>query len=57
MHLRIPASDGETIASIYRDGEVLRRDEDGAMVGLVARLPKAIVGRLRRREGVSVSGA
>lgn len=57
VHLRIPASDGETIASIYRDGEVLQRDEDGATVGLVARLPVAIVGRLRGREGISVSGA
>lgn len=57
VHVRIPISDGETIASIYRDGEVLQRDEDGATVGLVARLPIAILGRLRRREGVSVSGA
>ncbi len=57
VHLSIPAGDGETIASIYRDGEVLRREQDGATVGLVARLPKAVVGRLRRREGVTVSGA
>src|SRR5690606_23865972 len=57
VHLRIPATEGETIASVYRDGEVLQRDEDGATIGLVARLPIAILGRLRRREGVSVSGA
>ncbi|MGH7443926.1 MAG: GTPase HflX [Longimicrobiales bacterium] len=57
VHLRIPSADGETIAAIYRAGEVLQRDEEGATVGLVARLPKAVVGKLRRRDGVTVSGA
>jgi GTP-binding protein HflX len=56
VHLRIPAADGETIASIYRDGEVLRREEEGTTVDLVARLPQAVLGRLRRRDGVTVSG-
>ena len=57
VHLRIPVGDGETIAAIYREGEVLRREEEGATVGLVARLPAAFVGRLQQRQGVSVNGA
>ena len=57
VHLRISAADGETIAAIYREGEVLRREEEGTTVDLVARLPKAVVGRLRSRQGVTVSGA
>ena len=57
VHLHVPAGDGEIIAAIYREGEVLRRDDEGTTVGLVARLPIAFVGRLRRRDGVTVDGA
>jgi GTP-binding protein HflX len=55
VHVVIPSIDGEAIASVYRDGEVLRREEHGASVDLLARLPLAALGRLRRRDGVVVS--
>jgi GTP-binding protein HflX len=56
VHVAIPHSDGEALATVYREGEVLRREENGATIDLVARLPLASVGRLRRREGVVISG-
>jgi GTPase len=56
VRLLIPYSDGEAIATVYREGEVLRTDEDGAgSIGLVARLPLATLGRLRGRTGVVVA--
>jgi GTPase len=56
VRLLIPYSDGEAIATVYREGEVLRTDEDGAgSIGLVARLPLATLGRLRGRAGVVVA--
>jgi GTP-binding protein HflX len=57
VHVVIPSADGEALASVYREGEVLRREENGASIDLVARLPLATLGRLRRRQGVVVSGA
>jgi GTP-binding protein HflX len=55
VRITIPWADGEALASIYRDGEVLSRDESGAAVDIVARLPAAALGRLRARSGVSVA--
>jgi GTPase len=55
VRLEIPYADGEALATVYREGEVLRRDEDGGNIGIVARLPLATLGRLRGRAGVVVS--
>jgi GTPase len=58
VRLDIPYADGEAIATVYREGEVLRTLEDGdGRIGLVARLPLATLGRLRGRQGVVVSDA
>jgi GTP-binding protein HflX len=57
MRISIPWSDGEALASVYREGEVLSRDESGAAVDLVARVPAATLGRLRARNGISVAPA
>jgi GTP-binding protein HflX len=54
VRVQIPSADGETLAVIYREGEVIRREEHGASIDLVARLPLSTVGRLRRRQGVVV---
>lgn len=52
--VRLPAADGEAIASLYREGEVVRRvDEDGT-VALTARVPPSLLGRLSGRSGVRV---
>jgi GTP-binding protein HflX len=55
VRVAIPLSDGEALATVYREGEVLRREENGSTIDLVARLPLASVGRLRRREGIVIS--
>ena len=54
VHLVIPAADGEALASVYRDGEVLSREERDGAIDLVARLPVAALGRLQRRDGIEV---
>jgi GTPase len=58
VRLEIPYSDGEAIATVYREGEVLRVDEDGGgSIALVARLPLPTLGRLRTRAGIVVGEA
>ncbi|MGH7461459.1 MAG: GTPase HflX, partial [Longimicrobiales bacterium] len=51
VRLVIPASDGEALASVYRDGEVIERAEHDGTIDVVARLPLAALGRLQRRSG------
>lgn len=50
----IPVSDGETIATVYREGEVRHRTDEGMEVLLAARVPKRLVGRLSARSGIVV---
>jgi GTPase len=57
VEVLIPASDGETLATVYREGEVVRREEHGTFIGLTARLPQPTLGRLRQREGIRINGA
>ena len=53
--LTLPSSQGGLLAEIYREGEVLEREDRGAEIHLRARLPNAALGRLRSR-GVKVHG-
>jgi GTPase len=57
VHVRLPASDGEALATLYRDGEVLRRDDRGDVIEVLARLPQPTLGRLRRRAGIVIDRA
>ena len=52
--VRVPVVDGEAIAAVYREGEVVERVDDSARVSLTARLPRQLLGRLARRSGVTV---
>ncbi|HEY0305913.1 MAG TPA: GTPase HflX [Longimicrobiales bacterium] len=54
VHVVSPAEDGEVLASLYREGEVVRREDVDGSIDLVVRLPLATLGRLQRREGVNV---
>ena len=54
VRIRLPAKDGEALASLYREGEVLEREDDGRRITVTARLPSPILGRLEAREGVVV---
>jgi GTP-binding protein HflX len=55
VRVEIPLEDGEGLATVYREGEVLERAERATHIALIARLPAASLGRLRRRPGVVVS--
>jgi GTP-binding protein HflX len=55
VHVVIPSTAGELLASIYREGEVLSREERDGTIDLVVRLPVAALGRLQQRAGVEVS--
>ncbi len=57
VRVLIPAADGETLATVYREGEVLSREERGTTIDLRARLPQPTLGRLLQREGVRIEGA
>lgn len=57
VRLRIPAADGESLATVYREGEVISREAHGTLIDVWARLPQPTLGRLRQREGVLVDGA
>jgi GTPase len=54
VHVVIPSEDGETLASVYRDGEVVKRQDVDGRIELIARLPVALLGKLQRRDGVTV---
>ena len=57
VHLRVPAADGEALATIYREGEVLGTTQVDTTIDVHARLPRAALGRLSRRSGVEIVGA
>ena len=54
VHVVIPASDGEALASVYREGEVVRREDKDEGIEIIARLPLPLLGKLQRRDGVNV---
>ncbi len=55
--LNIPATDGGVLAEVYREGEVIARDDLGSSIQVTARLPASVLGRLRTRKGVTVLGS
>jgi GTPase len=52
--VHVPVVDGESIAALYREGEVVGRVDEDASVALTARVPAALLGRLSGRSGVRV---
>ncbi|MFW6206165.1 MAG: GTPase HflX [Gemmatimonadota bacterium] len=57
VQVLIPAADGESLATVYREGEVLSQEERGTTIDLRARLPQPTLGRLRQRAGIEINGA
>ncbi|HSU15239.1 GTPase HflX [Longimicrobium sp.] len=53
VHLTLRSDQGALLAEIYREGEVLEREDEGAEIRIRARLPDSTLGRLRSR-GVEV---
>lgn len=54
VRVRVPAEDGETLARLHREGEVLEMNGDGGGIDVTARVRPDLVGRLRKRRGVRV---
>lgn len=57
VQVLIPASDGESLATVYREGEVISQEERGTTIDVRARLPQPTLGRLRQRAGIEINGA
>jgi GTP-binding protein HflX len=55
--VRVPVADGESLAQLYREAEVLGRVDDDAAVTLEVRAPAASLARLAARPGVGVEEA
>lgn len=54
IRIVLPAVDGAVLAEVYRDGEVLEREDEGAEVRVRVRLPASAIGRLRSRPGITI---
>lgn len=55
VEITIPVADGESLAAVYREGEVIEREESNTTISLIARLPRPAIGRISSRPGVVVS--
>ena len=55
VEVDLPAADGELLASLHREGEVLDQKGNGARIRITARIPEALLGRLRQEPGVEVT--
>jgi GTP-binding protein HflX len=54
VQMELSADDGELLARIYREGEVLERTDRGATIDVTARIPDRLLGQLRQREGIRI---
>jgi GTP-binding protein HflX len=54
LSMRVGAHDGETLAMLYRDGEVLSQSQDGDSLTLEIRIPQSLAGRLLQRPSVEL---
>lgn len=54
LWLSLPAGDGETLATLYREGEVLAQKGNGSRVEVQVRLPTPWIGRLAEKDGIEI---
>lgn len=57
VRMELPVADGEMLAAVHREGEVLDSQTEGEIIRLTARLPEALLGRIRQQAGVVVEEA
>ncbi len=55
VRILIPSEDGRSLAALYREGEVLWRREKNGRIEVRARVPDALLGRLRGRADVEIA--
>ena len=56
VEITLPVTAGALLAEIYREGEVLGREERDSKIVLRARVPAPALGRLRSRPGIEIHG-
>ena len=54
VEVELSAADGELIAALHREGEVLDQRGNGTRIQLVARIPESLLGRLRQEPEVTL---
>jgi len=54
LRLHLPASAGDLLAALYREGEVISREDNGITIEITARVPQALVGKIRQWSGIRV---
>ncbi len=54
LTVSVPFEDGETLATLHREGEVLGQTENGSRVEVDVRVPGPLLGRLQRKPGVEI---
>jgi len=54
VRLALPASDGELLAAVHREGEVMALERNGVRLHLTARIPESLIGRLRKEPDVEL---
>ena len=55
LSVRVGAHDGETLAMLYREGEVLDQSQHGDVLELEIRIAPSVAGRLLQRRGVELA--
>jgi GTP-binding protein HflX len=55
LSVRVAAGDGETLAMLHREGEVLSQSQDGDVIELEVRLPPPVAGRLLQQPSVELA--
>jgi 50S ribosomal subunit-associated GTPase HflX len=52
--LSVPAGDGEAMAALYREGEVVSQESKGSQVEVDVRIPDSLKGQLQQRPGIRI---
>ena len=55
LSVRVAAYDGETLAMLYREGEVLSQSQDEDVLELEIRVPRSLAGRLLQQASVELA--
>jgi GTPase len=56
LTVSVPFADGETLATLHREGEVLAQRENGSRVEVDVRVSVSLAGRLQQRPGIEILG-
>jgi len=55
--ISVPVADGETMAALYREGEVMAQKSVGDRVEVEVRIPESLKGRLQGKPGIQILAA